>query len=67
MKKILHIKAAVLALIGGILLLLGLIAGLAHCKIVYSWPTYLWISMAVVQYGILITLLHFSLRDKSKE
>ncbi len=67
MKKLLHIKAAALALIGGLLLLLGIIAGLAHTKIVFHWTTYIWMSMAVVQFGILITLLHFSLRDKPKE
>jgi len=67
MKKLLHIKAAVLALIGGILLLLGIIAGLSHGKILFHWTTYLYVSMAVIQFGILITLLHFSLKDKPKE
>jgi hypothetical protein len=67
MKKLLHIKAAVLALIGGLLLLLGIIAGLTKGRIVFYWSTYIWISMAVVQFGILITLLHFSLRDKTKD
>ena len=67
MKKLLHIKAAALALIGGILLLLGIIAGLSHGKILFHWTTYLYVSMAVIQFGILITLLHFSLKDKPKE
>jgi hypothetical protein len=67
MKKLLHFKAAALALLGGLLLLLGIIAGLAHTKIIFQWTTYLYVSMAVIQFGILITLLHFSLRDKTKE
>jgi hypothetical protein len=67
MKKLLHIKAVALALIGGILLLLGIIAGLAQRPILFHWSTYIWMGMAVIQFGILITLLHFSLRDKTKE
>lgn len=67
MKKLLHIKAAALALIGGILLLLGIIAGLIHQKIIFHWTTYIWLCMAIIQFGILITLLHFSLKDKTKE
>jgi hypothetical protein len=67
MKKILLMKAWILAIIAGILFLLGIIAGLAGTKIIFYQWTYIYLAMAFTQFAILILLLSHTVKDKAQE
>ena len=67
MKKLLLMKAWILAIIAGILFLLGIIAGLAGTKIVFYQWTYISLAMAFTQFAILVLLLSHATKEKPKE
>jgi hypothetical protein len=67
MKKLLQVKAWVLGILAGILLLLGIIGGLFNVKIIFTQWTYLYVGMAFTQFAILVLLLSHSIKEKTEK